>query len=141
MFQVRLDDDPRSKVSHHALSYGQTDDVFRQHVYRCHILPIKCPRCAQTFESSTLFTKHLREVSECDDSLCEDDEPMQGLETLLKKIRAPKITTDIPSEEDMWRAIYRNLFPADPKKYIPSPCKHSSPLIMVVTAFCITIFR
>lgn len=85
------------------------------------MLPIKCPSCSQTFESSRMFTRHLHEVSHCDRSLVEADEPIKGLESLLQKIRSPKITTDSPSEEDMWRVIYTTLFPNDPKDNIPRP--------------------
>lgn len=93
----------------------------RQHVYRCHILPIKCPSCSQTFESSRTFTRHLHEASHCDHSLVEADEPIKGLESLLQKIRSPKTTTDCPSEEDMWRVIYTTCFPNDPKDDTPCP--------------------
>ncbi|OAL55923.1 hypothetical protein IQ07DRAFT_627940 [Pyrenochaeta sp. DS3sAY3a] len=93
----------------------------RQHVYRCHVLPIKCPSCSQTFESSRLFTHHLHTVSQCDRSLYEDDEPIKGLESLLQKIRSPHATAGSPSDEDMWRVIYTTLFPKDSKRDIPSP--------------------
>jgi hypothetical protein len=95
----------------------------RQHVYRCHILPIKCPSCSQAFESSRLFTQHLVTESHCDRSLHEADEPIKGLETLLQKIKAPKIAAGNPSEEDKWKVIYATLFPTDPKDNVPCPCK------------------
>ena len=105
----------------------RTDRISRQHVYRCHILPIKCPGCSQTFESSRMFARHLHAVSDCDRSVSEADEPIKGLESLLQKIRSPKITTGNPSEEDMWKVIYTTLFPNDPKDNIPYPCKPPPP--------------
>lgn len=68
-----------------------------------------------------MFTHHLHEVSYCDRRLVEADEPINGLESLLQKIRSPKNTTDSPSEEDMWRVIYTALFPNDSKDHIPCP--------------------
>ncbi|KAH7414558.1 chitin synthase-domain-containing protein [Phaeosphaeria sp. MPI-PUGE-AT-0046c] len=93
----------------------------RQHVYRCHILPIKCPSCSQPFDSSRLFTRHLAETATCDLSLCEDDEPILGLESLIQKIKAPKANVADPSEEDMWRVLYTTLFPKDAKDNMPNP--------------------
>jgi cellulose synthase/poly-beta-1,6-N-acetylglucosamine synthase-like glycosyltransferase len=123
MFKVRMDINPRPQVSPSLLYIvcTQTDRMSRQHVYRCHILPIKCPSCSQTFESSRSFTTHLNEASHCDRSLVEADEPIKGLETLVQKIRSPKILADSPSEEHMWRVIYTTLFPNDAKDSIPSP--------------------
>lgn len=105
---------------------SRTDHVSRQHVYRYHILPIKCPSCSQVFESSRMFTRHLHAESMCDRSLCEADEPIKGLEAILQKIQSPKSTAENPSEEDMWKVIYTTLFPDDPKDEIPSPCECTS---------------
>ncbi|KAF2651812.1 glycosyltransferase family 2 protein [Lophiostoma macrostomum CBS 122681] len=93
----------------------------RQHVYRCHILPITCPSCSQTFDSSRKFTQHLHEASQCDSDLVEADEPIQGLETLIQKIKSPKTLKDSPTEEAMWKVIYSTLFPEVPKEDIPYP--------------------
>ncbi|KAH7095387.1 chitin synthase-domain-containing protein [Paraphoma chrysanthemicola] len=118
-------------VKHDPLEYSEVPSCYksgwksisgvRQHVYRCHILPIKCPGCAQEFESSRLFARHLHTEAHCDRSLDEIDEPVKGLETLLQKIKTPKVTPGDPSEEDMWKVIYTSLFPDDPKNEIPSP--------------------
>jgi hypothetical protein len=103
----------------------QTDSISRQHVYRCHVLPIKCPNCSQTFLSSRLFTRHLVEASHCDFSLHETDEPIKGLENMLRKIKSPQVTADNRSEEDVWRVLYATLFPKDPKNEVPSPCERT----------------
>lgn len=100
-----------------------TDLMISQHVYLCHILPIKCPGCLQTFESSRMFAHHLHAAPHCDRSVAEADEPTKGLESLLQKIRSPTATTGNPSEEDMWKVIYTTLFPNDPKDNVPWPCK------------------
>jgi cAMP phosphodiesterase len=125
MLQVGMDDNRRSQVTDLTHWRDGTDRIFRQHVYRCHVLPIKCPNCSQTFVSSRLFTRHLIEASHCDISLHEADVPIKGLETLLRKIKSPQVTTDNPSEEDVWRVLYATLFPKDPKNNFPSPCERS----------------
>jgi hypothetical protein len=102
---------------------GWTDPDYRQHVYRCHILPIKCPGCVQLFESSRLFAHHLHAVPQCDRAVSEADGPSRGLETLLQKIRSPKLTSANASEEDRWKVLYTTLFPKDPKDAVPRPCK------------------
>jgi hypothetical protein len=107
------------------ISCSQANRASRQHVYRCHILPIKCPTCSQVFDSSRLFTRHLQSESHCDLSLCNDDEPIKGLESLLQKIKSPKVTTGDPLEEEKWKVIYATLFPDDSKDDIPSPCKRT----------------
>ena len=108
-------------------AYSRTDRRSRQHIYRCHILPIKCPSCSQNFESSPKFTRHLHAVPRYDLSHCEADEPIKGLENLLQKIRPTKATTGNASEEDMWKVIYTTLFPNDPKDEIPCPCEQTPP--------------
>ncbi len=107
----------------YAFTCSPTDRVFRKHVYGFHILPIKCPSCSQTFESSRMFTRHIHATPQCDRSHDEADDPMKGLETLLEKIRSPKIVAGDPLEDDKWKAIYTILFPSDPKDAIPSPCE------------------
>lgn len=102
-----------------------TDAICRQHVYRCHILPIKCPGCVQLFESSRLFAHHLHAVPYCDRAVSEADGPSKGLETLLQKIRSPKLTSANTSEEEKWRILYTTLFPKESKDNIPRPCKYS----------------
>lgn len=110
-------------ASHTAQFSNQTNSVRRQHVYRCHILPIKCPGCQQLFESSRLFARHLHEMSHCDHIVSEADGPSKGLETLLQKIRSPKLASANSSEEERWKVLYTTLFPKDPKDNIPYPCK------------------
>jgi hypothetical protein len=104
-----------------------TDHISRQHVYRCHILPIICPGCSQSFESSRMFAHHIHVELHCDRSLSEADESIRGLETLIQKIRSPTVATSHPSEEDMWKALYTTMFPKDSKDDIPSPCECSPP--------------
>lgn len=138
MFPVRVDVNSRSQVSLAThCPWGRTDHMFRQHVYRCHILPIVCPSCSETFVSARLFTRHLNEVSHCDRNLIEVDEPIKGLEKIIQKIRSPKTTTDSPSEEDMWRVIYTTLFPKDE---VPSPYhENNQATIQAITPFDSTL--
>lgn len=99
----------------------KTVQGLRQHVYRGHILPIKCPGCSQPFNSSRAFTHHLAEAQDCELALSGDDEPVQGLDKLIQKIKTPAVSAADPTEEDMWRVLYKTLFPKDAKHYIPSP--------------------
>ena len=101
----------------------QTDHMLRQHVYRCHIMPITCPGCSQMFDSSRMFAHHLHAKSQCDRSLSEVEEPIRGLETLIQKIRAPTGANSNSSDEHMWKVIYSTLFPKDARKHMPSPCE------------------
>lgn len=113
------------------ISRSWTDHIFRQHVYRYHIMPITCPGCSLSFGSRRMFAHHLHVESQCNRSLNEADEPIRGLENLLQKIRSPTVTTGLPSEEDMWKAIYTTLFPQDPEDDIPSPCeRRPDPLLL-----------
>ena len=47
-------------------------DVMREHLYRCHALPIHCARCCLTFKSEAELKKHYRSPNTCD---LHDDEP------------------------------------------------------------------
>ncbi|KAJ4005947.1 hypothetical protein NW752_001193 [Fusarium irregulare] len=91
----------------------------RQHIYRCHTLPIKCPSCAIDFDSSPTFRDHIQAADDGDH--CEAEEPIRGLENLLEKLKPKKDTSDEVSDEEMWRVLYSTLFPNDPKNTIPSP--------------------
>ncbi|KAL5422851.1 hypothetical protein PMIN04_004366 [Paraphaeosphaeria minitans] len=130
-------------LKHNPLEYAETQSCsrkgwttihgVRQHVYRCHIMPIKCPGCSQSFESSRLFAHHLHVEPHCDSTLREDDEPIKGLETLIQKIRSPTVTAISPSEEDMWKVLYTTLFPQTSKNDIPNPyyeSDHGLPIVV-----------
>lgn len=82
-----------------------------------------------------MFAQHLRVESHCDRSLSQTDEPIKGLENLIQKIRSPPLPTNNPSEEDMWKVIYTNLFPSDDKDDIPNPCERSPLPSSPTTAF------
>jgi len=84
------------------------------------VLPIQCPSCSQKFKSDQTFTHHLEVEAHCDAG-GDDAEPIKGLENLLEKIRPTNKSKSEPLEEDMWKALYRTLFPDDPKDQIPSP--------------------
>ncbi|KAI8939813.1 hypothetical protein NX059_003551 [Plenodomus lindquistii] len=108
----------------------------RQHVYRCHILPITCPNCSATFKSARLFSDHLKQSAECDHNLVEADEPILGLESLLAKIRTPNAGTGVPTEADMWKVMYVALFPEVSKNDAPSPYhEKDQAMIQVHTPF------
>ena len=106
------------------------------------MLPIQCPGCSQKFRSDQTFTHHLEEEAQCDAG-GDDAEPIKGLENLLEKIKPTNNAKNTPMEEDMWKALYRTLFPDDPKDQIPSPCKYLRPFASseVVANFCQTRIR
>ena len=65
----------------------------------------------------------MAEASDCELALSGDDEPVQGLDKLIQKIKTPTVSAADPTEEDMWRVLYKTLFPRDAKFNMPSPCE------------------
>lgn len=97
-----------------------TADVNREHVYRRHAAPIHCTRCGQVFETETALTNHSRSTVVCEIRSFEAPEGFNKEQE--KKLRSRKREGN-PTEEDLWRKMYRILFPLDDNTSIPSPCK------------------
>ncbi|KAI0838256.1 hypothetical protein F5Y06DRAFT_268942 [Hypoxylon sp. FL0890] len=93
----------------------------REHLYRAHILQLRCSRCYMTFECASSFNCHSRQ-----DPPCEVKEEQLGgvigidfaIEHML---RYPDKEFNDKTPEGKWRHIYTLLFPADNPGTLPSP--------------------
>ncbi|XTI94758.1 hypothetical protein V2W45_1257270 [Cenococcum geophilum] len=91
----------------------------KEHLYRRHALPIHCARCCLTFKSEAELKEHYRSPNTCD---MRDDEPPEGFDNEQeKKLRSRKRSTHTQTEEEMWKEMYRTLFPNDDEATFPSP--------------------
>lgn len=92
----------------------------REHLYRSHILPIRCFRCSQIFSNSKELAHHLRAVVPC--TLMEHDFEEEGISPeQLELLKSRKRRRDNHSDHDKWVNIYKILFKNE--QSIPSPCK------------------
>ena len=93
----------------------------REHLYRCHRLPIHCLYCHETFDSDKLLQVHLRADRPCTTL---DLPPLDGIDAIQEKLlRSRKKSHKDWTEADKWRDAYRILFPEDDPANVPSPCK------------------
>ena len=96
-----------------------TDCLDREHLYRCHCAPIRCPRCWLEFQEPRGLERHLRSDIQCEKRQKPAFEEIS--ETTLKLLKCKKRQSSDPGEEGKWRDIYGILFPGAP---VPSPCKN-----------------
>lgn len=94
----------------------------REHLYRCHTLPVHCLRCHETFASEESLQTHSQSDTPCQRRQL-GDEPQAVLEGIglaqERRLRSRKRTNK--AEEEKWRDAYRICFPDDIS--VPSPCK------------------
>ncbi|KAJ4386465.1 hypothetical protein N0V93_009361 [Gnomoniopsis smithogilvyi] len=92
----------------------------KEHLYRCHTLPIHCLRCHEIFASEEGLQTH-----SLSDTPCQRRQPGDESRTVLegiglaqeRRLRSRKRTNKV--EEDKWRDAYRICFPDDIS--MPSP--------------------
>jgi hypothetical protein len=102
----------------------RADDIFpREHLYRQHLEPERCPRCYEPFTDANQLTQHQRLDPPCQ---VLDHPPTQGidkqqLELLKKKKRG--------SEAEKCRRVYNILWPEVNDENLPCPCKYSHPAL------------
>jgi hypothetical protein len=102
----------------------QSVSSIREHLYRNHMLPIHCPRCQQTFSSEPLLLEHHRAEIPCTASVVP---PMEGLDALQeRRLRSRKRDTEVKTEEDKWRKMYKICFEQDDESKMPSPCVYNA---------------
>jgi hypothetical protein len=96
----------------------------REHLYRCHSLPLRCSRCGDFFTSEDLLNGHQRAVPACEVHYFPVSE---GVSVLQKeKVRSRKRVKPDETEAEKWHRLYLILFPdADPNN-LPSPRESSS---------------
>lgn len=97
----------------------------KEHIYRKHVLPIRCPRCHQVFETDGLKDEHISQAERC--VRAEDGSPPEGIDADKERLlRSRKGKNKEASEAEKWNDMYLILFPeADPTR-LPSPCKFDS---------------
>lgn len=86
----------------------------KQHISRCHRLPVYCPSCMDTFETEALRDEHSRARSCPTRPVVEFD----GVTEEQKKLLARRISSRL-SEEEQWYAVFDILFVGHPRP--PSP--------------------
>ncbi|KAF5520504.1 hypothetical protein CGCA056_v008340 [Colletotrichum aenigma] len=91
----------------------------KEHLYRCHMLPIICPRCQITFETDEERNEHLQ----MDDICPKKSKPdLYGIDSKQEKLlHSRKKGGKNMSEADKWRDVYLILFPNIGPEDIPSP--------------------
>ncbi|KAF0329289.1 hypothetical protein GQ607_003598 [Colletotrichum asianum] len=91
----------------------------KEHLYRCHMLPIICPRCQITFETDEERNEHLLMDDICPKKSKND---LDGIDSKQEKLlRSRKKGGKSMSEADKWRDVYLILFPNIGPEDIPSP--------------------
>ncbi|OCK79198.1 hypothetical protein K432DRAFT_355440 [Lepidopterella palustris CBS 459.81] len=93
----------------------------KEHLYRRHALPLRCPRCYQPFQNDAALNEHHRARQGCE---VREEDPTEGFDKEQEnKLKSRKRRQPDRSEEDRWRHVYRILFPDDIPSAMPSPCK------------------
>ena len=95
----------------------------REHLFRCHLAPIHCPRCWCEFEAERDLENHLQAEDICHKRNSGD--PPRGITAEQARVlRSRKKSPVAQSEEQRWMEIYQLLFPNEPCP--DSPCMISS---------------
>lgn len=81
----------------------------KQHLTRCHCLPIYCPNCSKTFSQETVRDQHIR-VGKC---VRKPPKEWDGVTVEQKKVLG-KRSSSKGSVRENWDAIYKILFPSEP---------------------------
>ncbi|KAF2101375.1 hypothetical protein NA57DRAFT_53346 [Rhizodiscina lignyota] len=89
----------------------------REHLYRRHKLPVRCPRCYTAFLNDKELSTHYRQLESCK---IQQEHPVEGLDKAQEaQLRSRKRL--IGTEEHKWKGMYSILFPDDDEDSIPSP--------------------
>jgi hypothetical protein len=114
----------RTESSKFPLSHNtrHTDLLVREHLYRRHALPIRCPRCCAEFSNDVELINHSRQRNACDLTILDLVEGFDKSQE--KKMRSRKKTSAI-TETEKWVEIYKILFPDDEEDLMPSPCQYT----------------
>ncbi|OCK76479.1 hypothetical protein K432DRAFT_446001 [Lepidopterella palustris CBS 459.81] len=115
--------DPKEYGRRSACSGPGWESVHRlkEHLYRCHADPNRCPRCRIALPDNTALLDHLSSDGQCErhedggeaapsDGFTEDQEKQ-----LRKRARQGQ------SEIERWKEVYMILFPDDTEHDVPSP--------------------
>ncbi|KAK5652662.1 hypothetical protein OQA88_10256 [Cercophora sp. LCS_1] len=98
----------------------------KEHVYRKHALPIRCPRCGHVFETERRKDDHISQEERC--VQVEDQARPEGIDADKEKLlRSRKGKNKEASEVDKWNEMYMILFPEADSTSLPSPYYEYSP--------------
>jgi len=85
----------------------------KEHLFRCHLAPIHCPRCWCEFEAERDLENHLQAEDICHKRNSGD--PPRGITAEQARVlRSRKKSPVAQSEEQRWMEIYQLLFPNEP---------------------------
>ncbi|ORX94288.1 hypothetical protein BCR34DRAFT_225845 [Clohesyomyces aquaticus] len=103
------------------------DSVHRvkEHIYRAHSLPLRCPRCSEDVHDHQGLIEHLKKVDQCEPN----NEPMasssvnrndNGIsQDQIERLR--KLSQRGRTQCEKWRGVYKFLFQVEDDSDIPSP--------------------
>ncbi|ROW16488.1 hypothetical protein VPNG_02718 [Cytospora leucostoma] len=86
----------------------------KQHITRCHYLPVYCPRCMESFDDESTRDMHIRSIS------CEE-RPFVQFEGCSKSQReqlSNRVSQKLPPEKQ-WFTVFDILFPGHPHPSTP----------------------
>ncbi|KAI8634447.1 hypothetical protein F5Y19DRAFT_461817 [Xylariaceae sp. FL1651] len=86
----------------------------KQHLARCHRMPLYCPRCMNTFENESDRDLHIRSSSCAERPLT----PMEGISEDQKAQLSRRVSSRMP-EAEQWFTIFEILFPGHPRPRSP----------------------
>lgn len=91
------------------------------HLYKHHMLAIRCNRCGTAFLAQRQLAEHQRAVESCSVRTFDWDEGIDAekKEKLQSRKRDPTGATEV----DKWKRMYRIIFPDDNPADMPTPCK------------------
>ncbi|KAI0161244.1 hypothetical protein GGR57DRAFT_351922 [Xylariaceae sp. FL1272] len=78
----------------------------KQHIYRCHSMPLYCPRCMETFPHEDSRDVHIRSID------CQE-QPLQqpiGITAKQKTLLGQRVPSKV-TEEEQWFTVFDILFP------------------------------
>ncbi|KAH7395480.1 hypothetical protein BKA64DRAFT_59994 [Cadophora sp. MPI-SDFR-AT-0126] len=85
----------------------------KEHLFRCHLAPIHCPRCWCEFDTLTNLEDHIKAENICKKR--DSGHPPKGITAEQERIlRSRKKSPAGQSEEERWMEIYQLLFPNEP---------------------------
>ncbi|ROW10537.1 hypothetical protein VMCG_02066 [Cytospora schulzeri] len=86
----------------------------KQHITRCHYLPVYCPRCMKTFDDESARDSHIRSIS------CQEQPFVQfeGCSNSQRDQLSHRVSQKLPPEKQ-WYTVFDILFPGHPHPSSP----------------------
>ncbi|KAI0011568.1 hypothetical protein F4779DRAFT_188773 [Xylariaceae sp. FL0662B] len=86
----------------------------KQHLARCHRMPLYCPRCMEIFDDEVVRDSHIRSLSCPENPLVGIEGVSEGQKAMLSRRVSSKMT-----EEQQWYTVFDILFPGHPRPRSP----------------------